>query len=148
MKIDKSWNFWNCYSRLEKTFNEKQILTIVYDLDDTVSPAEECQETIKIIKRCREILHPIFIVYTVYFNNDSLAFLIENDLPYDGVNVNPQGTTSHFLWRARENNPNLKPYADIYLDSKSFGLKESCRALTILCNKVEEAGGFKKYFDF
>lgn len=63
---DDSWNFWVMYRRLENQFKEHKTLIIAYDLDDTVRPyrSSTCEETIKVIKRCNELLHPIFIVYT------------------------------------------------------------------------------------
>lgn len=144
---DDSWNFWAMYRRLEEHFLKYKTLIIAYDVDDTVRPnySSICDETIKVIKRCEEILHPIFIVYTANPHIEEVeAFLKNNDIPYDAINDYPKGMVSGFLRQEKKNDPNLKLYYNIFLEDKSFGLRDSCRALTILCNKVESshcAGG-------
>lgn len=137
---DDSWNFWIMYRRLESQFEEHKTLIIAYDLDDTVRPfrSSTCEETIKLIKRCDKLLRPIWIVYTANFDMEkNKKDLEELGLPYHAINDYPQGVVPHSFWKARQENPTVKLYYNVLLDDKSFGLKDSCRALSILCNKVE-----------
>lgn len=147
---DDSWNFWVMYRRLENQFKEHKTLIIAYDLDDTVRPyrSSTCKETIKVIKRCNELLHPIFIVYTANPNLEQAKVDLEKlGLPYHAINDYPQGTMPYQLWKTKQDNPTVKLYYNVLLDDKSFGLRDSCRALSILCNKVESAFGTGGEFD-
>lgn len=147
---DDSWNFWVMYERLENQFKEHKTLIIAYDLDDTVRPyrSSTCKETIAVIKRCERLLHPIFIVYTANPDIEQAKIDLEKmGLPYDAINDYPQGTMPAPLWKVKQDNSSIKLYYNILLDDKSFGLRDSCRALTILCNKVESAFGTGSEFD-
>lgn len=148
---DESWSFWELYDRLENKLKENKTLIIAYDIDDTVRPfrSSSCEETIQTIKRCKKILHPIFIVYTANWEIERIIEDLEKlELPYHAINDYPQGTMRYDFWKAKQEKPNIKLYYDIFLDDKSFGLKDACRALNNLCDEVERVGGIKKYLTF
>lgn len=147
---DDSWNFWVLYDRLENHFKKFKTLIIAYDVDDTVRAhySHNCEKTIELIKRCEEVIHPIFIAYTANPHIDEVEkYLKENEIPFDAINDYPQGMVSGLLLREKMENPSLKLYYNIFLEDKSFGLRDSCRALNILCNKVESAYGKGGDFD-
>ena len=138
--IDDSHYFWKMYERLEQAYREHEKLIIAYDLDDTVRPfrSEKCDDTIAVIKRCKEILDAYFIVYTANADyNKNWRTIEEFNLPCDSLNSYPHDEVFDSFRKYQMAAIPTKLYYNIFLDDKTFGLRLACKALTILCNKVE-----------
>lgn len=144
-EVDDSWDEDILYQRIKDVYNKHNSLWIAYDLDDTVRPyrSSSCEDTIRIIKRCRDVLNAHFIVYTA--NPDKKAnikFLEDNDLPYEAINCYPDSfKISPFEYQYKnavyfkQDIPKL--YYNILLDDKSCGLERACEILDKLCDEVE-----------
>lgn len=149
---DDSWNGNVLYNRLLEQYNKHGLLILAYDLDDSVRPFKslDCKDTIKIIKRCRDTLNCIFIVYTANTDMESnIKFLEDNDLPYDAINDYPDNFPiskfSDDFRVARESEGGIpKLYYNILLDDKSCGLREACEILDLLCDEIENVNKAKK----
>lgn len=139
--IDDSWLFKTLYQRLRKAYKQHGRICIAYDLDDTVRPfwSEICDSTIAIIKRCKQVLNPYFIVYTANTDMEfNINYLKDNNLPYDAINSYPDDfPIKKFVDDFNTVKPSPKIYCNILLDDKSFGLCSACKALHLLCDEVE-----------
>lgn len=78
-------------SRLIEQYQTQDKIVIAYDFDDTVRPyySADCIEVQSVLRMCKKILNPYFIVFTSNNNHDDIKrFLDEENIPYDSINEN------------------------------------------------------------
>lgn len=122
------------YRRLRDDYFNYDRIIIAYDIDDTVRPYKEyntsCEKTKQLLKECKEVLNPYFIVFTANSDIDEVEkFLEQEELPYDKINENIDIIVY-------ENNIKSKVFYTIFLDDKA-GLKEAYEALNKLVTEVK-----------
>ena len=122
------------YRRLRDDYFNYDRIIIAYDIDDTVRPYKEyntsCEKTKQLLKECKEVLNPYFIVFTANSDIDEVEkFLEQEELPYDKINENIDIIVY-------ENNIKSKVFYTIFLYDKA-GLKEAYEALNKLVTEVK-----------
>lgn len=117
------------YRRLMEDYEKHGYLVVAYDLDNTVKPFYDKDDTFpklrKLLKRLKAAGH-FLICFTANDTETTKQYLIDNSIPFEVVNKNPPFFEESYR----------KIYYNVLLDDRA-GLREAYKALKKFLKKTK-----------